>query len=317
VAKHQRADETQQRVLSTSAALFAERGYLGTSVNDLLEHAGLTKNAFYSYFPSKEALALAIVEHTSAQWPPIIAAFEVLRAPAVDTVVALSFEVADRLANDVIVRAGIRLALERETIKTPIPPPFHGWVEEIERLLSPAGEWELMGLAAPAEVAARVVVTCLIGAHYLASDSDSDMAKRLAEVWTIVLPGLRPTPDPAARIAAGQLLRDRARAVVAASAATTMMPVLQAALEAAPEPKPRASRAKKVPAPRDSTDQAAAAAEPTVVEPALVEPTPTPSLTPSESLIRTELTPAELMPSSLMPAEPAAYLPGDEVASAF
>jgi AcrR family transcriptional regulator len=214
-------DETYLRVLHSSAALFAERGYLGTSVNDLLEQAGMTKNAFYSYFPSKEALAVAVVEHANAQWAPLIASFEALRAPAVDTVIALSFEVADRCAHDIVVRAGIRLALERDTIKSPVPPPFHGWVGEIERLLSPAGEWELMGLAAPADVAARVIVTCLIGSQYLA-EGGADMTKRLTEVWTVVLPGLRPTPDPAARIATGQALRERARAAAAATAPTTM-----------------------------------------------------------------------------------------------
>ena len=194
MARHQRADEIYLRVLHSSATLFAERGFLGTSVNDLVEAAGLTKNAFYSYFPNKEALALAIVEHTANQWPPMIAAVEAMRAPAVDTVIALSFEVADRYAHDVIVRAGVRLSLERESIKTPIPPPFDGWVDELERLLSPASESELMGLAAPADVAARVIVTCLIGAQYLGDGTD--LPKRLTEVWTVILPGLRPDSRP-------------------------------------------------------------------------------------------------------------------------
>jgi AcrR family transcriptional regulator len=223
VAKHQRQDETYRRVLQSSAALFTERGFLGTSVNDLLERAGMTKNAFYSYFPSKDALAVAIAEHTAAQWPPLIASFEALRAPAVDTVIALTFEVAERHTHDVVVRAGFRLSLERDTIKSPIPPPFDGWVEQLERLLSPAGEWELMGLAAPADVAARVIVTCLIGTQYLAHDGEADMSKRLTEMWTVLLPGLRPTPDPAARIATGLALRERARAAAAATAPTTML----------------------------------------------------------------------------------------------
>ena len=227
MARHQRLDENHLRVLQSSAALFAERGFLGTSVTDLVESAGLTKNAFYSYFPSKEALAVAIVEHTAAQWPPLIAQFEALKAPALDTVIALSFEVADRYATDIVVRAGVRLSLERDSIKTPVPPPFDGWVDEIERLLSPAGEWELMGLSAPADVAARVIVTCMIGAQQLASNGEADMSKRLAEVWTVILPGLRPTPDLAARIATGQSLRERARAQAAATAPTTMWRTLE------------------------------------------------------------------------------------------
>ena len=227
MARHQRLDENHLRVLQSSATLFAERGFLGTSVTELVESAGLTKSAFYSYFPSKEALAVAIVEHTAAQWPPLIARFEALKAPALDTVIALSFEVADRYATDIVVRAGTRLSLERDTIKTPIPPPFEGWVDEIERLLSPAGEWELMGLSTPADVAARVIVTCLIGAQQLAGNGDADLSKRLAEVWTVILPGLRPTPDLAARIATGQMLRERARAQAAATAPTTMWRTLE------------------------------------------------------------------------------------------
>jgi AcrR family transcriptional regulator len=226
VARHQRQDDSLLRVLQSSAALFADRGYLGTSVNDLVEAAGLTKNAFYSYFPNKEALALAVVEHAASQWPPMIASFEAMRAPAVDTVIALSFEVAERYATDVVVRAGVRLSLERESIKTSIPPPFDGWVEEIERLLSPASESELMGLAAPADVAARVIVTCLIGAQYLTEPGSRDLSKRLTEVWTVILPGLRPTPDPAARIATGQALRDRTRTAAVNSAPTTMVRAL-------------------------------------------------------------------------------------------
>jgi AcrR family transcriptional regulator len=214
VARHLRADENQRRLIEASSELFAERGYLGTSVNDLLERAGLTRNAFYSYFPSKEALAVAIVEHTATQWPPLIARFRALRAPAVDTVIALSLEVGDRFREDVVVRAGTRLSLERDTVKTPLPPPFHGWAEEIESLLSPAGEWELMGLSTPADVAARVIVTCLIGVQYLSSGPEGreQMGRRLTEMWTVMLPGLRPTPDPSVRIAAAQALRERVRA---------------------------------------------------------------------------------------------------------
>jgi hypothetical protein len=53
------------------------------------------------------------------------------------------------------------------------------------------------------------------------------MAKRLTEVWTIMLPGLRPTPDPAARIATAQALRERTRMTAAATAPTTMMRIVE------------------------------------------------------------------------------------------
>jgi AcrR family transcriptional regulator len=201
--------------LEAGATLFAERGYLGTSMTDVLAEAGVTKSVFSKAFPTKEALALGLVEHTTGQWPPLISAYEEVHAPAVDTVVAISFEVAELYRDDIMVRAGIRLSVERDTIKTPVPPPFHGWAEEMERLLSPAGQRELMGLTVPAGVAARVIVTCLIGVMYLAGgapDDRDEIARRLTEMWTVILPGLRPTPDPAARIAAAEALRRRVAA---------------------------------------------------------------------------------------------------------
>ena len=54
------------------------------------------------------------------------------------------------------------------------------------------------------------------------SFGDVDITKRLVEVWTVVLPGLRPTPDITARIETAQSLRDRARASAAAHAPTTL-----------------------------------------------------------------------------------------------
>jgi AcrR family transcriptional regulator len=207
-------EETRLKFLTAGATLFAERGYLGTNMTDILSVAGVTKSVFGKAFATKEALALGIAEYTAAQWPPLIAAYEEMRAPAVDTAVAISFEVAELYRDDILVRAGIRLSEERDTIKAPLPPPFHGWAEEMERLLSPAGQRELMGLTVPAGVAARVIVTCLIGVQHLAGAGDErdEMGRRLTEVWTVMLPGLRPTPDPGARIAAAEALRRRVAA---------------------------------------------------------------------------------------------------------
>lgn len=46
----------RERVLSTAVELFAEQGYDGTSVSQVIEKAGLTKGGFYHHFASKEDL---------------------------------------------------------------------------------------------------------------------------------------------------------------------------------------------------------------------------------------------------------------------
>ena len=48
--------------MATAQALFFEKGYDATSVEDIIVRAGLSKGAFYYYFPSKEAVLEALAE---------------------------------------------------------------------------------------------------------------------------------------------------------------------------------------------------------------------------------------------------------------
>src|SRR5688572_17115475 len=47
-------------LLDCAQRLFFERGYDGTTVNDIIREAGVSKGAFYHYFVSKEALLEAL-----------------------------------------------------------------------------------------------------------------------------------------------------------------------------------------------------------------------------------------------------------------
>jgi AcrR family transcriptional regulator len=51
---------SRERVLDAAVELFAERGYDGTSVAQVIERAGLTKGGFYHHFASKEALLFEV-----------------------------------------------------------------------------------------------------------------------------------------------------------------------------------------------------------------------------------------------------------------
>src|SRR4030042_4450417 len=53
---------SEERILNESMRLFLERGYHGTSIDDITQAAGLTKGALYWHFKSKEALLREIIE---------------------------------------------------------------------------------------------------------------------------------------------------------------------------------------------------------------------------------------------------------------
>jgi AcrR family transcriptional regulator len=65
-----RARETRARILEHAARVFAERGYEGTSFNDLIRTSGMTKGAFYFHFHSKEEVSRrwSFMEAMASQW---------------------------------------------------------------------------------------------------------------------------------------------------------------------------------------------------------------------------------------------------------
>lgn len=62
-----RRAQTRDRLLDAAVALFAEKGVLGASVEEICERAGFTRGAFYSNFDSKDGLVLAAVERKGTE----------------------------------------------------------------------------------------------------------------------------------------------------------------------------------------------------------------------------------------------------------
>lgn len=62
-----RRAETQARLLDAAAEIFAERGVLAATVEEICDRAGYSRGAFYSNFASKDELVLALLsaDHVS------------------------------------------------------------------------------------------------------------------------------------------------------------------------------------------------------------------------------------------------------------
>jgi AcrR family transcriptional regulator len=57
----------RRRVLDAAAAAFQIRGYHSTSTHDIIREAGVTGGALHHHFPTKKALALAVIRDRVAQ----------------------------------------------------------------------------------------------------------------------------------------------------------------------------------------------------------------------------------------------------------
>ncbi|MEO0972490.1 MAG: TetR/AcrR family transcriptional regulator [Pseudomonadota bacterium] len=58
-----RASNARDRLLDSAVALIHTRSYESVGVQELCEHAGVKKGSFYHFFPSKESLTVALIDH--------------------------------------------------------------------------------------------------------------------------------------------------------------------------------------------------------------------------------------------------------------
>ncbi|MEK1829522.1 helix-turn-helix domain-containing protein [Priestia megaterium] len=54
-------NQKQLDILGHTHQLFIEKGYVDTSVQDILERSGISKGTFYKYFSSKSELLLSLL----------------------------------------------------------------------------------------------------------------------------------------------------------------------------------------------------------------------------------------------------------------
>ncbi|MET8824626.1 ScbR family autoregulator-binding transcription factor [Streptomyces sp. NPDC004610] len=194
---------TRQTLLEAAAKLFDERGYAGTSISDISALSGRTSGAIYFHYTNKEQLAVAVVEEHFAFWPRMIERHRTTERPALEKLVALSFTVARAFRDDVVVRAGSRLWMERKAIAAPLPTPFLNWIAVVTELLKEAGADGELAPGTDPVGAAHSVVSAFFGLHTV-SDALDDRARieqRLHDLWLLLLRALQARPDPVGLLA--------------------------------------------------------------------------------------------------------------------
>lgn len=66
--KNPNESAARRRIIDTALDLFYRQGYLATGINQVIAEAGVSKNTFYYYFPSKEDLCVAYLQARHLVW---------------------------------------------------------------------------------------------------------------------------------------------------------------------------------------------------------------------------------------------------------
>lgn len=60
-------ESRRAEILETAEAVFAEKGFHGTRISDIIDAAGIARGTFYLYFESKSAIFLELIEHLTGE----------------------------------------------------------------------------------------------------------------------------------------------------------------------------------------------------------------------------------------------------------
>ena len=190
-----RALETRRAIVQAAAEAFVQHGFNGASLAQIASEAGVTKGALYFHFPSKAALAEAMIltqEEANAQFAEEVRGHT---GDHLDLLVAMTHGLAQRLIDDPTVRAAMRLAVERgETENNSISETYATWellVTEVTRAGQDRGE--IAGEVDPAQLA-RFLVSAFTGMQTvsLVASGLGDLHGRIDEMWRLLRPGLTP-----------------------------------------------------------------------------------------------------------------------------
>lgn len=183
--------DTRERLITTAAGLWHARSYADVGVNEICEAADVRKGSFYHFFPSKQELAVAVIDR---QWreaqehvvTPALAAGGTPMAQLRRIVVGIAEDV-ERLTDEIGVVPGCpfgNLAVELSTIdgavRERLEQLFEGQQEMLRRLLDRAVEAGELPAGTDTADAARAMHAYIEGVLLVSKNAnDPSIARRL------------------------------------------------------------------------------------------------------------------------------------------
>lgn len=132
--QQERSRATRRALLASAGEHFSIQGFHGTALNDLLGDGAPTKGALYFHFPSKQAVAEALVAEMSASWDQVLPAVRRVAGDGLEALVLLTDAVIVRL-DDPIVRGAGRLLRDRVVVTPTLVEVIAWWRDEAAELL--------------------------------------------------------------------------------------------------------------------------------------------------------------------------------------
>ena len=187
-----RGEATRRHILDVAGRAFAEHGYRGISLNDIVRDSGLTKGAFYFHFPSKEALALAVFRDKQEDWVGQTMSALMQQTRAIDQLEAMLEVGCDILEGDASFRVVGRLCLElasQEELQPRLLPHLTTWFDMTAQLIRRAQEEGDVRPDIDPRVFAETIVAAFMGIEHVseALSGFEDFRRRIDGLRALVM----------------------------------------------------------------------------------------------------------------------------------
>jgi AcrR family transcriptional regulator len=185
--------ETRDRLFRAALALFAERGFLETTVEDITESADVGKGTFFNYFPTKEHI---LAEFGGQRTAAVQRALEKAKSTK-GSVLEVIGELASDAAGQSNLNAGLlRAIFSAHASCAPVRAELHKRTQLSRRLLAEMfrlgqERGEIRSDISATDLA-RIMQTTFMGLTMgWALNPELSLRKNASELWQLLCPNLR------------------------------------------------------------------------------------------------------------------------------
>lgn len=194
--KQARARLTHAVILNAAGEIFAERGFTETDLQSVADRIGLTKGALYGHFPSKAALAAAVIEDFERSWAEVTTTARHSSRPAFQTLTRLLLELSRRTAEDIRFLSGLRLTMAAARAQGAEEPHLAELYDLLASLVLLAQEQGDIRTGHRPELLVLLLISLILGTWELGLVTGKEHTEALMpSLWETILPALQLSSD--------------------------------------------------------------------------------------------------------------------------
>jgi AcrR family transcriptional regulator len=188
--RERRRAEIRDRLFQAALQLFADRGFLETTVADITEAADVGKGTFFNYFPTKEHVLATFGEERVAMIERAYKAARLSDEPVLGAIHELLTSLADAYSgNAALLRAIYAAHASCPDVRAELQKRMHRGRQLMTRMFQLAQERDEIGRDVPAAELARLTQLVFMGVMLSwAMNPDSSLQKTTEAVWDLVSP---------------------------------------------------------------------------------------------------------------------------------